>query len=1071
MSARLPSLKTVAITLAGIIIAYALFGWLLLPRILQSQAEKYIAEKTGHHLTLDRPEFNPFKLNLHLANLHLAEPDGKLLFGFRELEVVLSATSIFQRTWIINNIRLEGPEATLVLQPDGKINWSPLIDALKSKEEKPDAPLPRVNIEHFVMAGGLLDFTDNRVAFATRIEPLNLELSDISTLPDDKGHYKVSARTAFGAHVLWQGDVSLNPLGATGSFGIEELDLSRLAPYIKDALPAGPPAGMAAVSTDYQLAYAAGQLNLTLDKLSAKLTGLRLKTGKASGADIAVDTIEVHNGHYDLAKNSFTLDALTLTGNQVDLRRPGGAPLKLLQLASLALENVQLDLAAHNLLLGRIALKNGQLKAVRNAGGNIDIVDALQTAFQPTADAKPAANAKSAAWHYRADKLELTDFSAAFRDQGMTPTVDMAIENIALAVDGISDDLAAPLPIRASGRIRDGGNFEAAGRIIPAEPSADLRFKLTDLSLKPAQPYLTSLARLKLASGRLNVDGHATYDKRGAAFTGGIDLRDLRLTETDTGALFLAWKSLGSRNLQATPTKLDIGTLAIDGLDAKLIIDKNKTLNIADILRKPEPAAGTTTTAAATTVATLATENSPATPQKKEPPFLVNIDRLRVSQGEMDFADLSLALPFGTRIHHLHGAVNGISSRPGAPSQVELDGQVDDYGMARAVGQIALFNPADFMDLKVIFRNVEMTRLTPYSATFAGRKIDSGKLSLDLEYKIRKRQLAGENQIVMEKLTLGERVDSPDAKSLPLDLAIAILQDSDGRIDLGLPVSGSMDDPHFSYGGIIWKAILNVFGKIATAPFRMLGALFGGSGEKFESIIFESGNAHLMPPEREKLVQLAGVLNKRPGLSLKLHGVYADSDRVSLQDLQLRRTLAEQTDEHAERQDKKVKDGKERDPGPLTTQSPKVQEALESLFSERIGSSELAALKEGFRKANPGQLEEGASGKMMSRLSGLFREKKTLSEQEMVQMKGGDFYIILFERLRDQETVTDAQLQALGKARGENIAAALKTAGTPVDRLTVAAPEKIDSTGRNIPVKLELGAAPKPALVPTVSDK
>lgn len=1076
MSARLPSLKTVAITLVGIIVAYALFGWLLLPRILQSQAEKYIAEKTGHHLTLDRPEFNPFKLNLHLANLHLTEPDGKPLFGFRELEVVLSATSIFQRTWIINNIRLEGPEATLVLQPDGKLNWSPLIDALKSKEEKPDAPLPRVNIEHFVMAGGLLDFTDNRVAFATRIEPLNLELSDISTLPDDKGHYKVSARTAFGAHVLWQGDVSLNPLAAAGSFGIEDIDLSRLAPYIKDALPAGPPAGMAAVSTDYQLAYAAGQLNLTLDKLSAKLTGLRLKTGKASGADIAVDTIEVHNGHYDLAKNSFTLDALTLTGNQVDLRQPAGAPLKLLQLASLALENVQLDLTAHNLSLGRIALENGQLKAVRDAGGNIDIVDALQTAFQPAADAKPAANAKSAAWHYRAEKLELTDFSAAFRDQGMTPAVDMAIENIALAVDGISDNLAAPLPVRASGRIRDGGNFEAAGRIIPAEPSADLHFKLADLSLKPAQPYLTSLARLKLASGRLNVDGRATYDKRGTAFTGNLDLRDLRLTETDTGALFLAWKSLGSRNLQATPTKLDIGTLAIDGLDAKLIIDKNKTLNIADILRKPEPTGGasvsvsTATPAAVTPMATAATATPTATPQKKEPPFLVNIDRLRVSHGEMDFADLSLALPFGARIHHLHGAVNGISSRPGVPSQVELDGQVDDYGMARAVGQIALFNPTDFMDLKVIFRNVEMTQLTPYSATFAGRKIDSGKLSLDLEYKIKKRQLAGENKIVMEKLVLGERVDSPEAKDLPLDLAIAILQDSDGRIDLGLPVSGSMDDPHFSYGGIIWKAILNVFGKIATAPFRMLGALFGGSGEKFESITFESGSAHLMPPEREKLVQLAGVLNKRPGLSLKLHGVYADSDRVSLQDLQLRRTLAEQTDEHAEYQGEKSK-AHAGDPGPLTTQSPKVQEALESLFSDRIGSSELAALKEGFRKANPGQMEEGASGKMMSRLSGLFREKKTLSEQEMAQMKGGDFYAILFERLRDKETVTDAQLQALGKARGENVAAALKTAGTPTDRLTVEATEKIDSTGRNVSVKLELGAAPKLATAAAVPEK
>ena len=133
----------------------------------------------------------------------------------------------------------------------------------------------------------------------------------------------------------------------------------------------------------------------------------------------------------------------------------------------------------------------------------------------------------------------------------------------------------------------------------------------------------------------------------------------------------------------------------------------------------------------------------------------------------------------------------------------ELDGQVDDYGLARAVGQIDLFNPTDYTDIKVVFRNVEMNRLTPYSATFAGRKIESGKLSLDLEYKIKNRQLQGDNQIIMNKLILGERVESPTAMNLPLDLAIAILEDSDGVIDLGLPVSGSLDDPQFSYGGII----------------------------------------------------------------------------------------------------------------------------------------------------------------------------------------------------------------------------------------------------------------------------
>jgi hypothetical protein len=194
----------------------------------------------------------------------------------------------------------------------------------------------------------------------------------------------------------------------------------------------------------------------------------------------------------------------------------------------------------------------------------------------------------------------------------------------------------------------------------------------------------------------------------------------------------------------------------------------------------------------------------------------------------MDFADHSLVLPFGTRIHDLRGSIAGLSNRPGAVGQIELDGAVDEYGMARAVGQVELGNPANGLDMRVQFRNVEMTRLTPYTATFAGRKIDSGKLSLDLQYQIKQRQLQGENQVIMDKLTLGERIESPTATNLPLDLAIAILQDSDGRIDLGLPVAGSLDDPQFSYGSIVWKAIVNVLTKIVTAPFRALGALFGG---------------------------------------------------------------------------------------------------------------------------------------------------------------------------------------------------------------------------------------------------
>lgn len=1069
MSIRI-SRKTLALIFVGLLVFYALFGWLALPRIIQSQAQSYIAQQTGHHLTLDKPEFNPFTLDLRLAKLRLEDPNGKPLLAFRELDINLSLSSLFRHALVFDAIRLDGVEATLILQRDGKLNWSALVAALKGKDEQPrdasapDAPLPRIDIQHFVLSAGRFNFSDDKAAFTTSFEPLELELSDLSTLPDNQGSYKVEARSAYGTHVLWQGRMSLAPMAISGTLALDGVDLARLAPYLQKVLPIAPPSGILALATDYRVAYDAKRLDLTLDNISARLKDLRLSTVQDAGPAIAIDNIEANKGHFDLASNKFTLSALTLSGSEIAQRRSGAEAAKLLRLGTLAFDDIRVDLGKHELTLARITLKDGELKAVRDAHGHLDLLDALQPAPStapasakksvpqqktPSVAAQAQSRDQSAPWHYRVDRFELAGFSAALRDESVEPAADLALQHITLAVDGISDDFAQALPLQLALESRDGGKLELSGKVIPAEPSAELRLKLSGLALKPAQPYLSSVAKLTLNSGQLDCAGLASYGKHGGKFKGGFAVRDLRLIETGTHDTFLAWRTLGSRDLEASQSALNIGELAIDGLESKLIIHKDKSINLTDILRKTE-------TASSTPVAT--TPPASAAPAKipadKEAGFLVNIDRVKLSKGAMEFADYSLILPFGTSIHDLHGSLNGLSTRPGAPGQVELDGQVDDYGSARAVGQIDLFDPTRFMDLKVVFRNVEMTRLTPYSGTFAGRKIDSGKLSLDLEYKIKQRQLAGENQIIMDKLTLGERVESPDAVNLPLDLAIAILQDSDGRIDLGLPVSGSLDDPQFSYGRIIWKAIVNVIGKLATAPFRALGALFGGGGEKFESIAFELGAPQLSPPEREKLVQLAAALNKRPGLALTVHGVYADGDRAAVQDLQLRRAVAIKAGQPVEAQE---------DPGPLSTHAPKTQSALESLYAERIGANQLATLKASFRQANPGNQEEGVAGKMMSRLSGLLREQPKPDEHEVEQLKGADLHAVLYQRLLEREKVSDEQLQALGKVRGENTLAALQAAGVPAERMQLGAAEKMEEKGREVPLKLDLGTAPRVA--------
>ncbi len=196
MTFRLPSRKTLVLIVAGITITYLLLSWLVLPRILKSQAEKFILEKTGHHLTMELPVFNPFTLRLHLSGLRLTQPDGVPLLALRELVVQVSGTSIFRHAFVFNDIRLDGLATTVAVLPQGQLNWSALMDALKGNEPaKSDARAPRLDIQHFILSDAKLDFSDQRSspAFATRIEPVNLELTDISTLPDDNGRYKVSA--------------------------------------------------------------------------------------------------------------------------------------------------------------------------------------------------------------------------------------------------------------------------------------------------------------------------------------------------------------------------------------------------------------------------------------------------------------------------------------------------------------------------------------------------------------------------------------------------------------------------------------------------------------------------------------------------------------------------------------------------------------------------------------------------------------------------------------------------------------------------------------------------------------
>jgi hypothetical protein len=230
----------------------------------------------------------------------------------------------------------------------------------------------------------------------------------------------------------------------------------------------------------------------------------------------------------------------------------------------------------------------------------------------------------------------------------------------------------------------------------------------------------------------------------------------------------------------------------------------------------------------------------------------------------------------------LNGSILGLSSKPSARAKVDLNGRVDRYAPIRIWGETNPLAATAYSDIKMSFKGVELSSVTPYSGRFAGYKIEKGKLSADINYKIDHRNLTATHKFVIDQLQLGERVDSPDAVKLPLKIAVALLKDRNGVIDLDLPVTGSLDDPKFSIGPLIWKAVVGLLEKIATAPFAFIGHLFGGK-EQINYIDFRPGSAVVEPAEHEKLATLVKALKEKEKLELDVPVTYApDIDRPGL---------------------------------------------------------------------------------------------------------------------------------------------------------------------------------------------
>jgi hypothetical protein len=865
---------------------YALAGFWLAPRLLRSALLEDIPKSLDARPSVGAIRVNPFLFQVEVRDFSLTTLQGEKLVSLERLFVDLELSSLWHRAYSFAAIEIDAPNVDVLIAPDGILNLSALTPKRTGPKPPPDRneqPLPRLRIGSFKVTRGVLSYEDRSrpTAFGARLEPINFELREFSTGVEG-GRFTFTCASKLGERVEWHGHLSVQPIESDGEFRIEGLQVRTLWEYLADRLNFEVGSGALNLSATYKMS-----LEDTL-ALHAEISRL------------AVDDLEV---------------------------RPRGSEVDWVTVPSLEVSGTTVDAAAREAHTDSIAISGVKLLTWLEPDHSLNLMQLIQAppaapgaARAPRITATPAAAASvagpSTPWKYELRELRLRDASISAEDRSVRPAAKVVLAPLSLTVTGASLDLGKTVKVALEAHVNGTGALSASGDVTPQPLSASLSVKLDKLDLALAQPYVAQRTSMTLLGGKLTADTRVRYGTGQPAIqvSGDVSVRGLHTIDNALRDDFINWDRLDVQGIdyQQGPDRLDVALVAASKLYARVIVEPDTSLNVTRVLKgpgatvvAPAPAGGSPVAATAPVPPDSAAPSPPpavpATAQRvrhrarasgtatavapsgaANPAMPISIKKIVLHASQANFADLSIQPNFSTGIQSMEGTVVGLSSKPDARAKVDLKGQVDAFSPVSVTGEVNLFSRELYTDLALSFRNMELSTFNPYSGKFAGYNITKGKLTTELHYKVDGRKLDARHHINIQQLEFGDKTDSKDAVSLPVKLAVALLKDRNGVIDLDFPLTGTLDDPQFKLGPVIWKVVVNILEKAVTAPFALLGSLFGG-GPDLQFIDFAPGAADLDAQGADKVKSMVKALSERPQLKIDVPiAAIAELDRPAL---------------------------------------------------------------------------------------------------------------------------------------------------------------------------------------------
>lgn len=803
---------------------YTLVGFLLVPWVVKTQLEARLSAALERPVTVQVVRFNPYVLSLEAVDFRIGQPNATPLAAFDRLFVNVQSSSLFRRALTFAEVTLEKPFVDFVRFDDGTTNLQTLLaeSAADGEDEPAQSSLLRLVVHELKVSSGIVRVEDRvpKTPFVEEVGPVDIQVSGFSTLPDARGNQQVRIATPSGAILEASGELQVNPLAVDGRVHGEGPYLPMLYRWTQDRVTFKVEEGNASMSLDYHIEMpGGGDVTVRVENLEFDLSGV-VVVDEAGRQFLDLPDNHLSGGMFLWPEKRLGAERLALAGAHLDAWRDESGVLSLSRLIAPS------DTAAEE---------------------------------EPVEENAPLTPVDD--WEMALGELAVTDFSASFVDHSVRTPAPIEVADLDVRLNDLSNSPGARFPFDVALGLATGGNVMAGGgvTVVPA-PAIEAEMKVENLALAVVQPYLGDVMRVVVDEGNLGVDAVLSMGpETPLTLSGSLAVDALSLSDAEKGERLVGWRRLAVDQFAVDGGKpaIEISEVVIEAPFTRLLIDSDRSTNFQQLTIGADEG------------------EAPVEPEPDTPPTAppaISVARISVSDGAIDFADRALPLPFAAKVSEFAGNMTGLSTVSAEPAGLKFSGRVADYGLARVEGSVSLMSAVDDTDVGVFFKNVALPDLDPYTVKFAGRRMADGRLDLNLRYRLKEGHIEGENNIVVNRLELGEKVEQSGAMDLPLDLAVALLKGPDGKIDLDIPVSGDVNDPTFKLGGAVAKAFRNIIAGIATAPFRLLAGLVGASSEEFSKIEFEAGASALTPPEREKLDKLAEALALRPNLSLTVAG-------------------------------------------------------------------------------------------------------------------------------------------------------------------------------------------------------